>query len=203
MSIVSGKRLKELRERAGKTQADIAQLLDITSQNVSAYERMREPSFDMLSVLARFYGVTTDYILGLSDYETSAQQETVESIDLIQSIPPQLRQASVGDLQAIKDFLITAQEYCSCGLPAKISPFILASNIMRYAIDHPAEDCTHGIAGYDEAYPVSFAAELFARDCIDSIAVKMEGYEGIVERRFKQNLIQKKKSEDNTHAQES
>ncbi len=61
-------RLKDLREDKDCTQKEIAELLFITQQQYSLYERgYRDIPTAALITLAEFYGVTTDYILGLTD----------------------------------------------------------------------------------------------------------------------------------------
>lgn len=63
--VVQFPRLKDLREDRDLNQTQIAQLL-FTSQTVySRYERgVRTIPVEHLLILADFYGVTTDYILG-------------------------------------------------------------------------------------------------------------------------------------------
>ena len=63
-----GERLKELRINGGFTQQDVANELQIDRSNYSKYEFGKlEISIDMLITLAKFYGVTADYIIGLED----------------------------------------------------------------------------------------------------------------------------------------
>ena len=62
-------KVKELRKEKGLTQAEIAKILNIKQQSYLRYEQnTAEPSFEILINIARFYGVSTDYLLGLSDY---------------------------------------------------------------------------------------------------------------------------------------
>ncbi|MBR4927099.1 MAG: helix-turn-helix transcriptional regulator [Alphaproteobacteria bacterium] len=62
-------KVKELRKEKGLTQAEIAKILNIKQQSYLRYEQnTAEPSFEILVSIARFYGVSTDYLLGLSDY---------------------------------------------------------------------------------------------------------------------------------------
>lgn len=57
--------LKKLRINSGKTQKDMAQMLGIDRTTYVKYETgSSEPSFETLSALADFFGVTTDYLLG-------------------------------------------------------------------------------------------------------------------------------------------
>ena len=61
-------RLKDLREDSDKTQKEIAELLYITQQQYSLYEKgYRDIPTTALITLSEFYNVSTDYILGLTD----------------------------------------------------------------------------------------------------------------------------------------
>lgn len=62
------KRLKELRLENGLTQQRIASLLNIKQQSYIRYEYgTGEPSLNTLIKIAEIFGVTTDYLLGVSD----------------------------------------------------------------------------------------------------------------------------------------
>ena len=57
--------LRELRKKKGATQGEIAKLLGFSTTAYQNYERgINEPSNKSLCILADFYGVTTDYLLG-------------------------------------------------------------------------------------------------------------------------------------------
>ena len=61
-------RIKKIRKEREKTQSEIANLLYISQQQYSLYESgKREIPVSYLRILAVFYGVTTDYLLGLTD----------------------------------------------------------------------------------------------------------------------------------------
>lgn len=61
-------RMRELREDSDLTQYDIAKLLKTTQQTYSRYEQgINELPIRHLITLCRFYRVTSDYFLGLSD----------------------------------------------------------------------------------------------------------------------------------------
>lgn len=69
MEILLGKRLKELRCERGLTQKQAAEALGLNSVTYLHYEKaQREPPLSLLADMAEFYNVTTDYLLGLSDY---------------------------------------------------------------------------------------------------------------------------------------
>ena len=71
--------LKGLRARKGISQIDLAKNFGLSQPTIASWESGRtEPSTDMLKRLARYFGVTTDYLLG---NETSA--EPVEKDDAV------------------------------------------------------------------------------------------------------------------------
>ncbi len=60
-------RLKDLREDNNLTQAALAELLHVKQNTYSQYENgQRQIPIDCLIRLARYYSVSTDYILGLT-----------------------------------------------------------------------------------------------------------------------------------------
>lgn len=62
------KKLKQLRKDKGLSQKEVASIIGVTISAYSNYEQgIREPSYDILIKLAKFYDVTTDYLLGLED----------------------------------------------------------------------------------------------------------------------------------------
>lgn len=61
-------RIRDLREDADKTQAEIAAFLGTTQQYYANYETGKRPlPTDRLFLLCRYYHVSADYILGLPD----------------------------------------------------------------------------------------------------------------------------------------
>ncbi len=61
-------RLKELRSEKGLTQQRTAELLGLTRTRYSLYELgVREPSIELLKVMANFFNTTIDYLVGYSD----------------------------------------------------------------------------------------------------------------------------------------
>lgn len=62
------KRIRELREDNDILQKDIAKLLNTTQQHYSRIENgSTEITADRVIILAKYYNVTSDYILGLSE----------------------------------------------------------------------------------------------------------------------------------------
>lgn len=88
-----GQRLKELRTEKKINQQQLSEILDTAKSNISKYESDKvEPNINMISTIAQYFNVSSDYLLGLSDlrlpygltehaYEqTSLQDEMGQSI---------------------------------------------------------------------------------------------------------------------------
>ena len=61
-------RLKDLREDADKSQAEIAKIIGTSQSYYAQYENgKRAIPFDRVVALARYYNVSLDYIAGLID----------------------------------------------------------------------------------------------------------------------------------------
>ena len=70
------RRIKDLREDNDKFQKDIAELLGISQQYYSEYENgKRTIPIQHLITLAKYYGTTIDYIVGLSDIKNSNKND--------------------------------------------------------------------------------------------------------------------------------
>ena len=66
-----GKRLKQLREDRGLTQADIAKFLGVSRTTYTQYETEKsEPDLATVSKLAEFFGTSVDYLLCKTDIKT-------------------------------------------------------------------------------------------------------------------------------------
>ncbi len=60
-------RLRELRLKSGKSQADICKALDVKQGTYSTWELGKyEPPLRLVVQIAQLFGVTTDYLLGAS-----------------------------------------------------------------------------------------------------------------------------------------
>lgn len=66
-----GEKLQQLRKEKKLTQKQVAELLDISTSTLSGYEAEgKYPPYPTLMKLAKLYGVTTDYLIGLSTEKT-------------------------------------------------------------------------------------------------------------------------------------
>ena len=68
MMDVLPRRLKKCPENTGLPQIKVAIYCDITERTYQNYELgLREPKVSILMRIARFYGVSIDYLVGLTD----------------------------------------------------------------------------------------------------------------------------------------
>ena len=64
-----GERIKEIRENAQMTQAQMALVLGTNQQSINRYEKEQiEPNIEMIVRICKKFDVTADYLLGLSEY---------------------------------------------------------------------------------------------------------------------------------------
>jgi len=60
-----GIRIKEEREREGLSQKELAVKIGVKQNTISQYEKnVKRPSYEILVLLANYFGVSTDYLLG-------------------------------------------------------------------------------------------------------------------------------------------
>lgn len=73
-------KLSLLRIAKGVTQDEVAQSLSVSNKTVSKWENGASmPDLPMLAELSRYYGVTTDALLGLADEKERDTEETIRS----------------------------------------------------------------------------------------------------------------------------
>lgn len=69
MLILFSERARQLRKEAGLSQTQLAQKLGITQRKLSYLEAgQSEPDMETLCRMADFFDVTTDYLLGRTEY---------------------------------------------------------------------------------------------------------------------------------------
>ena len=81
-----GKRLAEMRRGECLTQRELAKILHVSAGTICNYEKgVHEPDLEQICSIATFFGVTTDYLLGLTPINISLgslQKDVCEGIQL-------------------------------------------------------------------------------------------------------------------------
>ncbi len=82
-----GERLYDLRKDKGLSQDELGDLLNINKHSISSYERGRsEPPDEIKIILAKFFDVSIDYLLGVTDIP-NAYKNKFNLIKLPQNFP--------------------------------------------------------------------------------------------------------------------
>ncbi len=78
-------RIKDLREKAGYSQAQLAKKLDVTRSSVNAWEMgLSAPTTPYVVAMAKLFHVSADYLLGIeSELSLSLAQFTEEEVSLV------------------------------------------------------------------------------------------------------------------------
>lgn len=81
MNTTMGAKIKELREKAGMTQTELADRLGVSKSVISAYEKgIRNPSFKVLPLIAKTFNVTELYFFEKGEWGN--QPLTIDISDL-------------------------------------------------------------------------------------------------------------------------
>lgn len=78
-------KIKELREKAGYSQAQLAKKLDVTRSSVNAWEMgLSTPTTQYIVALSKLFHVSADYILGIeAGLSVSLKGYTPEETELV------------------------------------------------------------------------------------------------------------------------
>lgn len=77
-------RLRDLREDKDLTQKEVANILNDSQQHYQLYESgKREPPFYIIILLAKYYGVSIDYIAGLTNSKGGLHKNSTEEKELL------------------------------------------------------------------------------------------------------------------------
>ena len=98
-----GERLYDLRKDAGLSQEQLAAIINVNKHSISSYERERsEPSDDIKIQLAQYFGVSVDYLIGLSDDPAPKQRGACLTMRLPKSFPT----AALPELKSFVEYLM-------------------------------------------------------------------------------------------------
>ena len=71
-----GERLYDLRKDRGLSQDELGEILNINKHSISSYERGRsEPPDEIKIIFAKYFNVSVDYLLGLTDIPNAYNDE--------------------------------------------------------------------------------------------------------------------------------
>lgn len=77
-------RLKKLRHEKNLSHYDMADILGMTRQSYAYLERKQDDKkLDYIVTLANYFGVSTDYLLGISDFPNPIDRKDQEFMDQI------------------------------------------------------------------------------------------------------------------------
>ena len=88
-------RLRQLRKERHITQDALAEKLKLTKQAVSQWERgIREPNFETLEMIADYFNVDTDYLIGREDHTTLLLNgDEHKLVEHFRNLSPEYREA--------------------------------------------------------------------------------------------------------------
>ena len=79
---VFSERLTQLREDRGLKRQEVADALEISRASLEYYEKgLRKPDIEVAARIAKYYGVSTDYLVGVSAAQvTASENETLKTV---------------------------------------------------------------------------------------------------------------------------
>ncbi|GHU72152.1 hypothetical protein AGMMS49992_07500 [Clostridia bacterium] len=117
-------RLRELRSARGWNQREAAAELGIELSKYNKWENgVYSPDYDALIHVARFYGTTTDYLLGCTTAMKEENRAAVETLGLSDSAVDVLRNMSETDIDLVSKAIDSNH----------LVPFLLAAQNKRWA----------------------------------------------------------------------
>jgi len=78
-----GERLKELRKRRKISQVNLSTKIGICQEAISSYERgITTPSIEVLCKIQKYFNVSADYLLGITDRENSISYNQLNNFEV-------------------------------------------------------------------------------------------------------------------------
>ena len=101
-----GARLLALREDADLSQSQLGSILNISKHAISSYEREKaEPPDATKIAIARYFNVTVDYLLGLTDSPAISEQEYS-----VIRLPKNFPKSKIPELKRYAKFLMSEEK---------------------------------------------------------------------------------------------
>jgi len=87
-----GQRIQSLMDERDMKQKELASGLNLPASTVRNYVRdLREPDYEMLKMFARFFDVSTDYLLGYSKFDSNMEEYELEIFRILRALTPEQR----------------------------------------------------------------------------------------------------------------
>lgn len=128
-----GERIKELRKENEITQEELAKNIDVSTSMVGMYEtNARKPSYEVLIKIAKYFGVSTDYLLNTEE-KLDAAINSLNKINHMSknALAPKHKGISKNDID---------KELCD------IDQFSTAEEAMQFILKQPS---VMGFGGFD------------------------------------------------------
>lgn len=100
-------RISELRRKRKISQERLAEILNVTQASISLYENKGNVPLDVLISAARYFEVTLEYLLNLSDEEIDTIRVTDDEYNLVM----QYRRLSLRNKRLILDVIRAIQKF--------------------------------------------------------------------------------------------
>lgn len=102
-----GERLRIARERAGLSQLDVFRAINLNNKSLSRYENnATSPDPETIKALVSLYGVSADFILGLSDEVgsscSSASQNPSHGSSSLEGLSPEAKEKAKEYIEMLK-----------------------------------------------------------------------------------------------------
>lgn len=97
-----GDRIRELRNEKGLTQLELAKLLSLSKSNISKYESGDlEPNVSTFALLSEIFGVSVDYIMGISSVRDPAGT-SFSKPSILDDLSPEAREKAEEYVEMLK-----------------------------------------------------------------------------------------------------
>ena len=159
-------RLRKLLDDRGVTRTELARELNISRQAVSQYaDGTGQPNIDKLKTIASFFSVSSDYLIGLSDYERIETKElTAEDMGILDEAAQQLSKDKQ-DLQGISGAFLSL-----LAKSPQFGDFASAASDFIQAVNH-AKSWSNTVSGvYNERKNVRMKQFLLFEALLDVLA---------------------------------
>lgn len=123
-----GEKIKELHKAQDVTQEKLADYLNISYQAVSKWENgLALPDLSLIPALSNFFGVTSDYLLGINADENEEKINEYFEKAMVCSHTGEIEKGIEIIREALKKHTPTIQNFCPCLLVFCLVRFVLTA----------------------------------------------------------------------------